>query len=306
MLIVYSTPVIATADTSTNPVKATDRLVKVRPLLAQSPSRCLPVVDDDNKVIGLIEENDLVHEANIEAILVDHNELSQAVEGIENYNIREIIDHHRLGSITTKQPITFINKPVGATCTLVANLYREKRISIPRDIASILLCGILADTLGLQSITTTDIDRETAEYLSNITDLDISKLEADITTASSQLDAITTGEIIRQDMKEYKEGKFAFTVSQIESANPDRLLSRKKDFIKDLDIERRAHNAVFSALMVTDITRLTSILIAAVDPTYSQVIDFPKQEENVYVLADIVSRKKQLVPLLSEQVEKLG
>ena len=306
MLIVYSTPVIATADTNTLPVKATDRLVKVRPLLAQSPSRCLPVVDDDNKVIGLIEENDLVHEANIEAILVDHNELSQAVEGIENYKIREIIDHHRLGSITTKQPITFINKPVGATCTLVANLYREKRISIPREIASILLCGILADSLGLQSITTTDTDRETAEYLSNITDLEISKLESDITNASSKLDNVKAGEIIRQDMKEYKEGTFNYTVSQIESGNPDDLIKRKKDFIQELEIERRAHKAVFSALMVTDITRLTSILIAAIDPTYSQVIDFPKQEENVYVLADIVSRKKQLVPLLSEQVEKLN
>lgn len=306
MLIVYSTPVIATADTNTLPVKATDRLVKVRPLLAQSPSRCLPVVDDDNKVIGLIEENDLVHEANIEAILVDHNELSQAVEGIENYKIREIIDHHRLGSMTTKQPITFINKPVGATCTLIANLYREKRISIPREIASILLCGILADTLGLQSITTTDIDRETAEYLSDITDLEINQLEADITAASSRLDSFTASEVIRQDMKEYKEGDFTFTVSQIESGNPDRLIARKKDFTAELEIERRAHKAVFSALMVTDITRLTSILIAAVDPSYSQVIDFPKQEENVYVLADIVSRKKQLVPLLSEQVEKLG
>ncbi len=306
MLIVYSTPVIATADTNTLPVKATDRLVKVRPLLAQSPSRCLPVVDDDNKVIGLIEENDLVHEANVEAILVDHNELSQAVEGIENYKIREIIDHHRLGSITTKQPITFINKPVGATCTLIANLYREKRMSIPREIASILLCGILADTLGLQSITTTDTDRETAEYLSNITDLEISALEADITAASSKLDSVSANQVIHQDMKEYKEGDFNYTVSQIESANPDGLIARKEDFIAELEIERRAHKAVFSALMVTDITRLTSILIAAIDPSYSQVIDFPKQEENVYVLADIVSRKKQLIPLLSEQVEKLS
>ena len=107
-------------------------------------------------------------------------------------------------------------------------------------------------------------------------------------------------------MKEYKEGTFNYTVSQIESGNPDDLIKRKKDFIQELEIERRAHKAVFSALMVTDITRLTSILIAAIDPTYSQVIDFPKQEENVYVLADIVSRKKQLVPLLSEQVEKLS
>ena len=306
MLIVYSTPVSAMADTKSEPVKATDSLRKIRPLLAQSPSRCLPVVDDKNKVIGLIAENDLLNEANIEAILVDHNELTQAVEGIENYKIREIIDHHRLGTINTRYPITFINKPVGATCTMITNLYRENRISIPQDIASILLCGILADTLELKSSTTTEIDIETAEYLSNITNLDIKTLGDELIAAAGHIGSISAGEIIRQDMKEYKEGNLTYTVSQIEVGDPDEIVSRKAEFISELEIERRSHKAVFSALMITDITRLTSLLLTAEDSSFTQIIDFPRAEDSVYILADIVSRKKQLIPLLSEQVLKLS
>ena len=306
MLIVYSTPVSAMADTKSEPVKATDSLRKIRPLLAQSPSRCLPVVDDKNKVIGLIAENDLLNEANVEAILVDHNELTQAVEGIENYKIREIIDHHRLGTINTRYPITFINKPVGATCTLITNLYRENRISIPQDIASILLCGILADTLELKSATTTQVDIETAEYLSNITNLDIKTLGDELIAAAGHIGSISAGEIIRQDMKEYKEGNLTYTVSQIEVGDPDEIVSRKAEFISELEIERRSHKAVFSALMITDITRLTSLLLTAEDSSFTQIIDFPQAEDSVYILADIVSRKKQLIPLLSEQVMKLS
>ena len=306
MLIVYSTPVSAMADTKSEPVKATDSLRKIRPLLAQSPSRCLPVVDDKNKVIGLIAENDLLNEANVEAILVDHNELTQAVEGIENYKIREIIDHHRLGTINTRYPITFINKPVGATCTMITNLYRENRISIPQDIASILLCGILADTLELKSATTTQVDIETAEYLSNITNLDIKTLGDELIAAAGHIGSISAGEIIRQDMKEYKEGNLTYTVSQIEVGDPDEIVSRKAEFISELEIERRSHKAVFSALMITDITRLTSLLLTAEDSSFTQIIDFPRAEDSVYILADIVSRKKQLIPLLSEQVLKLS
>ena len=305
MLIVYSTPVSSMADTSATPVKGTDTLRKIKPLLAASPSRALPVVDDNNKVIGIISENDLLHEANIETILVDHNELSQAVDGIDNYNILEIIDHHRVGSIITKEPITFINKPVGATSTLIANLFRENRIPLPQDIASILLCGILSDTLILQSATTTEIDIETAEYLSNITNIDIQTLGKDLLSAASHIDGRTPQEVIRQDMKEYKEEELTYTVSQIEVDNPNEILSRKEQFIAELEMERRSRKAVLSALMVTDITKLTSLLVVALEPSLAQFIDFPQQEDSVYILRDIVSRKKQLIPLLSEQIEKL-
>ena len=305
MLIVYSTPVSSMADTSATPVKATDTVRKIRPLLSSSPSRALPVVDDNNKVIGIISENDLLHEANIDTILVDHNELSQAVDGIDNYNILEIIDHHRVGSIITKEPITFINKPVGATSTLIANLFRENRIPLPQDYASILLCGILSDTLILQSTTTTEIDIETADYLSNITNLDIQTLGKDLLSAASHIDGRTPQEVVRQDMKEYSEENLTYTVSQIEVDNPNEILTRKEQFISELEMERRSRKAVLSALMVTDITKLTSLLVVALEPSLAQFIDFPQQEDSVYILRDIVSRKKQLIPLLSEQIEKL-
>ena len=306
MLIVYSSPVSSVADITIPPVNANDTLRKVRPLLQKSPGRCLPVVDDNNRLLGIISESDLLREANIEAVLVDHNELSQAVEGVDNYTIREVIDHHRLGNFCTRQPITFINKPVGATATIVTNLYRQNHVSIPKEIASLLLAGILSDTLILQSATTTEEDKETAEYLSNITNLDIKTLGQDVLTAASRLGGRNAAEIVHQDMKEYTEEGFNFTVSQIEVDTTDELLNRKDEFILELESERRSRKSLFCALMVTDITKLTSIMLISADLQFLQVFGFPKLDENVYILKDIVSRKKQLIPLLSEQIEKLA
>jgi manganese-dependent inorganic pyrophosphatase len=243
-----------------------------------------------------------MQEPNVEMILVDHNEISQAVDGIENYKIQEVIDHHRIGTLSTKYPITFINKPVGSTSTLITNLYREKHISIPKEIASILLCGILSDTLILQSATTTEIDKETAEYLSDITDLDIKELGNEILLAGSRVGSRNAGEIVRQDMKEYTEGKFVYTVSQIEVGNANEILSRKKEFFDELEIERRSRKALFASLLVTDITQLSSVLLIVCDAPFVPFITFPKQERSVYYLKDIVSRKKQLIPLLTEQI----
>jgi manganese-dependent inorganic pyrophosphatase len=306
MLVLYSAPVSIMADAGVHPVNTSDTIRKIRPFLQKSVSRSLPVVDDMNKLVGIISESHLLHDPNVEIILVDHNELTQAVEGVENYTIREVIDHHRLGNLNTKIPISFINRPVGATSTIIVSLYRQNRIPIPKEIAALLLAGILADTLILQSTTTTDEDRDTAEYLSNITNLDIQSLGHDILTAANRIGDRSTGELVRQDMKEYTESGFTFTVSQIEVDNPAQILSHKKEYIEELEIERRTRNALFSALMVTDVTKLTSILLIASQPAFLQTIGFPRQDEGVYFLNDIVSRKKQLVPLLAEQVERVG
>ena len=306
MLSVYSTAVSVMADKDLKPVKSFDTVRKTQTLLSESPSRCLPVIDDNQFVIGTISESDLLNDANIEIILVDHNEMTQAVEGIENYIIQEIIDHHRLGNLSTKYPITFINKPIGATATLITNLYRENKVSIPKEIASLLLCAILSDTLVLQSATTTSIDCETAEYLSNITGLDIQELGADIAVAASKLGQRTATEIIHQDMKNYNERDYSFTVSQIEVDNMEEILKRKEDFIAELEIERRSQKLLFSAMMITDITKLTSVLIVAAEKEFLAHISFPIAEESVYYAKDIVSRKKQLIPLLSEQLEQFS
>ena len=304
LLTTYSSPVAIMADTDVPAVHKNDSVKKIKPLLHASPSRSLTVVDDDNVVIGMITENDLLHDARVEIALVDHNEVSQAAEGIENYTIREIIDHHRIGTVTTRTPITFINKPVGSTATIVTNLYRENHVSIPLEIAQILLCGILSDTLILHSATTTDIDRETADYLSSITGLEIQKLGQDILNAGSHIGTRSAADVIKQDKKEYRDEKNVYTVSQIEVDGTDELLARKQEFLDELEITRRSHGGLFSALLVTDITRLSSIMLVSADKQFLPYITFPKQEDNVYFLKDVMSRKKQLIPLLSELIER--
>lgn len=302
MLIAYSMPVSVIADKDILPVHPNDSISKIQSTLKLSPCRYLPVVDENEKVIGIISEHDLVLEPNIELVLVDHNEMSQAVSGIENYKITEVIDHHRIGTLSTKYPITFINKPVGSSSTLIANLYREYRVSIPKEIASLLLCGILSDTLVLQSATTTDIDREAAEYLSSITNLEVKELGNEIILAGSKIKGRNATELIHQDMKEYSEGNVSYLISQIEVGNTKEILDRKKEFLSELQIERRSQKALFAGILVTDITQLSSILLLDADDNFKQFITFPKLEENIYFLQGVVSRKKQLVPLITEQV----
>lgn len=302
MLIAYSMPVSVMGDKEIQPVRRNDSVTKIFDLLKNAQCKYLPVVDEENKVIGIISEHDLLKEPNIEVILVDHNEVSQAVDGLEHFKIQEIIDHHRIGSINTKYPITFINKPVGSTATLVAGLYKEYKIPIPKDIASLLLCGILSDTLILQSATVTSIDIETAEYLSSITNLDIKELGNEIILAGSRISGRSSSELIHQDMKEYKEGKAVYTVSQIEVGDTKEVLDRKSEILAELEIERRSRKGLFSCLLVTDITTLSSILFIENEPNFASYITFPKQEENVYYLQGVVSRKKQLVPMITEAV----
>lgn len=302
MLIAYSMPVSSMGDKEIKTVGINDTVAKIKDILKDAHCKYLPVVDGDNRIIGMISEHDLMREPNIELVLVDHNELSQAVEGVENYTIQEVIDHHRIGAIPTKNPITFINRPVGSTSTQIAGMYREQKIAIPKEIASILLCGILSDTLILQSTTTTETDKEIAEYLSDITDLNIKELGNEILLAGSNISGRSAGELIHQDMKEYTEGKVIYTASQIEVGNPKEILDRKAEFIAELEIERRSHKAIFSCLLVTDITKLSSHLLISYDSNILPFINFPKKEDNVYYLQDVVSRKKQLIPMITEIV----
>ena len=302
MFIAYSTPVTAVSDKEIKGVHKDDTTAKIADILRHAQCKYLPVVDENNKVIGIISEHDLMREPNISVIMVDHNELTQAVEDIDQYKILEVIDHHRLGTLSTKYPITFINKPVGSTATLITELYKEAKVPIPKDIASLLLCGILSDTLILQSATVTELDIETAQYLSDITDLDVKTLGNEILLAGSRVSGRSADEVVHQDMKEYTEGKITYTVSQIEVGNPKEILDRKQEFLNELAIERRSNKALFSCLLVTDITTLSSILLIDSDQNFLPFITFPKQEENVYFLQGVVSRKKQLVPLITEQV----
>jgi len=302
MLIIYSVTAGILGNTSVPLVKLNDHVRSFRDALSKAPARCLPVADESGKVVGVIAEEDLSKEPNVEIIMVDHNEPSQAVEGIENFKILEVIDHHRLGNLSTRYPITFINKVVGATCTIITNLYREHKVPLEKQIASILLCGILSDTLILQSSTTTETDIEAAEYLSSITDLDIKSLGQDLQAATSKINALSAQELITMDMKEYTERGKSFTVSQIETENPQILVERQGEITQALEKARISNDHLFAALLVTDVTVLDSLLFISGKKSFTCRLNLPTSAEGVYNLKEVVSRKKQLVPLLSELI----
>ena len=302
MLIIYSVAVGKLGDASVPLFRLHDPVRLFRQELAKAPSRHLPVADKDGRVAGVIFEGDLAKDPNIEVIMVDHNEFSQAIEGIENFKILEVIDHHRLGNFSTRYPITFINRVVGATSTIIANLYREQKVPLEKDIASILLCGIIADTLVLKSATTTETDIETAEYLSSITGLDIKTLGQDLQEAVNKIVLLPLKELISMDMKEYTEKAVTFSVSQIEIDNAESMVERNEEIAASLEQTRAAKNHLFSALLVTDVTRLDSLLFIAGKKTFSALINLPAKSKNVYELKGVVSRKKQLLPLLTEFV----
>jgi manganese-dependent inorganic pyrophosphatase len=303
MLIIYSVPVGTLGDTAVPLIRLNDPVRSFREALSKAPSRCLPAADDEGRVRGVIFEGDLSKEPNVEVIMVDHNEPSQAIEGIENYKILEVIDHHRLGNSSTRYPITFINRVVGATCTIITSLYREQKIPLEKGMASILLCGIIADTLCLQSATTTETDRETAEYLSAITGLDIQKVGYDMQTAANRITFLPAEELVKLDMKEYAEQGITFSVSQVETDNPGALVERQAEISAVLEGTRAIKDHLFAALLVTDVTVLDSLLFVMGKKSFTSHIKFPLTGRGIYVLKEVVSRKKQLIPLLAELVE---
>jgi manganese-dependent inorganic pyrophosphatase len=305
MLIMYSIAVGSMCDTAVPLIKMTETVKSLTDRLSKAPSRCLPIGDDEGHVAGLLFEGDLINEPCIQLIMVDHNEQSQAIEGIENYRILEVIDHHRLGNLSTRYPITFINKPVGATSTIITNLYREQHVPMRREIASILLCGILSDTLGLKGATVTDEDREAAQYLATVTKQDIDSLAQDLLNASSRISDLSGAELIKTDMKEYSEANIKFSVSQIETSSADSMIVRQEELTAALKEKCEEEGYLFSALMVTDVSTLDSLLFIEGDEHFIAGLDFPQKVKGVFFMKGMVSRKKQLIPLLAELIDKI-
>jgi len=304
-LILYSTPVATMADSQTGAVSAGSYVRTIREKLNESPSRSLPVVDDNGIVVGIFTESDLIKEPNIDMIMVDHNELSQSVEGMECYRILEIIDHHRLGNFATKYPITFINRVVGATATIVASMYVEQRAVLKPEIAGVLLAGILTDTLILRSATTTHVDREMAEYLAGLVDLDVESFGQEIFESSSNLKNLSLDELLGRDSKDYSACGKKFNVSQVEVTTGLGVWDGKAGALAALRQRCERNGLYFAALMVTDIVALNSQLLIYGEDEFLRKMAFPRLEENLYVCRDILSRKKQLVPLLIEQMESV-
>jgi manganese-dependent inorganic pyrophosphatase len=274
-------------------------LEEVRTRATASGFAAFPVVDGQGRTAGILSKTDFLKKVERRLILVDHNELSQAVQGADQVEILEIIDHHRIGTLTTQQPILFRNEPVGSTSTIVADSFFRYGVELPPPVAGLLLAGLVADTLNLTSPTTTPVDAEVLRKLERICGTNAREFTEKLFASGSLLTHKPAPQAITTDCKEYKEDGVRFSVAQIEEIGFDQFWKRKDELLTALEAYRHARKYLFSALLVTDVNHQSSLLMIVGDEELIAVINYPRLEPGIYELKGIVSRKKQLLPYLT-------
>ena len=267
-----------------------------------------PVVDEETRhLIGVFSKSDLIDTPRAKLVLVDHNEFAQAVAGADEAEIIEVIDHHRLsGNLRTKEPIRFLNEPVGSTSTIVGIMYRMGNAAPDKGTAICLCAGIISDTLHLTSPTTTSTDKDILAWLASIGGIDSAQFVKDFFAAGSMLRENTPDRALESDRKVFEENGWHISISQIEELGLDEFWKREKDLQAALQALLTKHSLHFACLMVTDITRHHSVLLVAGDQRVIDAIDYPQAKEHVYDMPGVVSRKKQLFPYMSHVVTKLA
>ncbi|UFS71576.1 putative manganese-dependent inorganic diphosphatase [Geomonas sp. RF6] len=256
-------------------------------------------LETDGTLAGVATKSSLLAPLPYALILVDHNELGQAVPGAEDVEILEVIDHHKLGNAGTPQPIPFTTAPVGSTCTLVANLFRAAGLTPGGNSAALLLAGILSDTVILKSPTTTDRDRLAVQWLSGLACLDHSAFGADIFAASAALSQYGSADrIVSSDFKLFEEGDTRFGVGQVEVFGLDEFRAMKEELSSALADLRERESLDMAGLMVTDISSESTMFLMDGGQGLLRLMGYPQPEPRVFEMKGVMSRKKQLVPHL--------
>ena len=290
-----------------------DYIDEIRDVMASKRHRDFPILDKDGRYLGMISRRNLLGAKGKQVILVDHNEKNQAVAGIENAEILEIIDHHRLGTIQTMSPVFFRNQPLGCTATIIYQMYQEAGVKVEPKIAGLLCSAIVSDTLLFRSPTCTPVDEMAARALADIAGIDIEKYAMEMFSAGSNLKDKTDEEIFYQDFKRFTSGKVTFGVGQITSLNGDELdkLKGRMEAFMEKVLENSGLDMIF--FMLTNILTETTDLICEgqgalqlAGKAFHKDIELLEEEglkEPVLRLPGVVSRKKQLIPelMLAEQ-----
>lgn len=269
-----------------------------REMIAASSAFVFPVIDEERVLVGALSKSDFIKTIPRQLVLVDHNELSQAVDGADTVPIIEVLDHHRLAGFSTDTPILFWNNPVGSTCTIVALCYEQAEFPIPREIAGLLMAGLISDTLNLTSPTATEVDRRILRQLEAITGVPAATLSEEIFSVGSPLLTLDADQVITADCKEYVEAGTRFTVSQIEELNFTHFFEKQAELADALERHCSRERLYFAALLVTDVNSQDSMLLAAGAPEFLACIDYENRGHNLWEAAGVVSRKKQLLPYL--------
>jgi len=286
---------------------ASETLEAVRDRVLHSNQALFPVLQDENKLVGVFSKSDLIQPPLTKLVLVDHNEYSQAVSGVESARILEVIDHHRVGGgLSTRDPIRFINEPVGSTSTIVARMFRENGVALEPGVALCLATGIISDTLMLSSPTTTSIDREIFSWLEKQAGTDLKDFADRFFATGSVLQIQSAAEAVRGDCKQYEEGVWKLAVAQIEELGLQRFWERQDELLDALETMRKEEALDFACLLVTDIGRHYSVLLTRGDESLTRAIDYPRLKDHIFELEGIVSRKKQLLPHLTQLFSRVS
>lgn len=263
-----------------------------------------PVVNNKNECLGLLKVTNADNYNKQKVILVDHNSLAQSAIGIEEAEITEIIDHHNLGAIGTTVPINFRSMPVGCTCTILYNMFVEKKVSIPKHIAGLMLSAILSDTLIFKSPTTTEEDIFAASKLAKLAKVNIDEYGYQMFKAASSVKGISVHDLINQDFKTYSVGNNAIGISQVMTMDFNEIEEKMDEYIAKLD-ELSDGNYLCCVLFITDVYKNGSYVIynSSAKDIVADAFDLKETYEGVYI-ADLVSRKKQMLPALLEVIQK--
>ena len=262
-----------------------------------------PVIDSSNKCLGLLKLSDLNDKKPKQVILVDHNESTQSVEGLEEAEIVGVVDHHRLGNLGTSKPINFRNMPVGSTCTIIYHLFKENKITIPEDIASLLACGIISDTLLLKSPTTTEIDIDVLNNLEKIADIDTEKVAMEMFKANDPTKNKSIKEIVYTDFKTFIHGEKNIAVSCITTLNGKNILKNQNEYIKFLNKQAKENDYDIFVLAITDILKNGSYILYNDECEDILKLAFLDEIEQGYFLDGVVSRKKQIIPAITNVIK---
>lgn len=272
--------------------------------IEQSKHSKFPIISKDKKYLGLLSRSHLINPKKKKVILVDHNEMNQSADGIEEAEILEVIDHHKIGDIKTSIPISFRNTPVGSTSTIIFQMYRENNVEISKDIAGLILSGIISDTLLFKSPTTTGRDKYAVNELLKIVDLDLHEYAMDMFRAGTSLEGKTLEEIIYQDFKKFNLVYKNVGISQVFTLDINEIMNRKEEFVKLID-DITSDKYYLIIMAVTDIVNEGSYIFYTSSKEKLVRMIFEEDVHQGIYIDKCISRKKQIVPKVINALNQL-
>lgn len=287
-------------------VHPSEPVSRLRKRLAGTEQDLFPVTDPaTGRMLGVLSKSDLVDPPRIRLALVDHNEYAQAVNGVEEAEITEVIDHHRLaGDLVSREPIRYLNEPVGSTCTLVARKFFHRGLQPAPAVAMCLCGGIVSDTLCLSSPTTTALDREMLEWLGGMAGIDPGKFTEEFFAVGSLIANGTPEEVLNADRKEFTEQGLTVSISQVEERDLHGFAARRDDLEKVLrELHASRHHDV-SLLAVTDVALHHSMILAVGNPSVLAKLPFERIDQSLFHAPGVVSRKRQIFPAVCEAIQQ--